>query len=161
MMKDICETCDKEPGSHSFTYLCKTLRPELCEYIFYTCVGDAKKYNDSDGIIKHYKNFLNKMNPDKWIWVFNCDGFGLKHYTEINTIKKLALLVKTFGRIEAIYIVNSPGLLDVVLNIVQPILDKETFGKIKLVKSKDLLENIYLSEDEKNKLKKLLVKKYN
>lgn len=159
-MENICKICAKEPGSHSFTYLCRTQKPDLFEYVFYTCIGDAKKYNDADGIITHYSGLLNKMNPDKWIWVFNCDGFGLKHYTEINTITKLAHLIKSFGRVEAIYLVNAPGLLNLVLKMVQPILDKETFGRIKIVKSHEILEEILLEKNDKTKLNKLLIPKY-
>ena len=108
-MEQICEICVKEPGAHSFTYLCKTNKVNTFEYVFYTCIGDSKRYNDSDGIITHYTNCLNLMNPDKWIWIFNCDGFGMKHYAEIHTITKLAKLIRDYGKVEAIYLVNPPA----------------------------------------------------
>jgi hypothetical protein len=159
-MENICEICAKEPGSHSFTYFCRTQKPNIYEYVFYTCIGDAKKYKDSEGIVAHYSGCLNTMNPDKWIWVFNCDGFGLKHYTEVNTITKLANLVKTFGRVEAIYLVNPPKLLDVFFKIVKPILDKDTYGRIKVVKSQQIVDEVLLEKSDKDKLLKLLVPKY-
>jgi hypothetical protein len=157
---NICEICEKEPGSHSFTYLCRTTNKNIFEYVFYTCIGDSKKYNDPDGIITHYTNCLNTMNPDKWIWVFNCDGFGLKHYTEVSTISRLAHLIKTYGKVENIYIVNSPGLLDIVLKIVRPILDTETYKKIKVINPENLLNSINLENNDHLRLKNLLVRKY-
>jgi hypothetical protein len=159
-MENICSVCAKEPGSHSFTYLCKTNKTELFEYVFYTCVGEAKKYKDAEGIVEHYTKCLNLMNPDKWIWVINADGISAKHYTELKTIKRLALLVKNYGKVENIFVVNAPGLLDIVLKIVKPILDKETFGKIKVIKQDNLIKKIDLSPDDKNTLNNMLIRKY-
>jgi len=159
-MENICSICAAEPGSHSFTYLCKTTNKDCFEYVFYTCIGEAKKYKDSKGIIEHYTNCLNLMNPDKWIWVINADGISAKHYAEMKTIKKLAKLVKEFGRVENIFIVNAPGLLDIVLKVVKPILDKETFGKIKVIKHADLTNKVDLSEDDAKTLKNMVIPKY-
>lgn len=159
-MENICSVCAKEPGSHSFTYLCKTNKADLFEYVFYTCVGEAKKYKDAEGIVEHYTKCLNLMNPDKWIWVINADGISAKHYTELKTIKRLALLVKEYGKVENIFVVNAPGLLDIVLKIVKPILDKETFGKIKVIKQDNLIKKIDLSPDDKNTLNNMLTRKY-
>ena len=159
-MENICSVCAKEPGSHSFTYLCKTNKTELFEYVFYTCIGEAKKYKDAEGIVEHYSKCLNLMKPDKWIWVINADGISAKHYTELKTIKRLALLVKEYGKVENIFVVNAPGLLDIVLKIVKPILDKETFGKIKVIKQDSLIKKIDLSPDDKNTLNNMLTRKY-
>ena len=49
-MKGICETCLKDPTSHSFSKLCEKDKVS----IFYTKPSDAQKYNDIDGIIKKY-----------------------------------------------------------------------------------------------------------
>ena len=159
-MPHICDICEQEPGAHSFTYLCRTTKTNIYEYVFYTCIGDSKRYNDQEGIINHYSNCLKTMNPDKWIWIFNCDGFGLKHYAEINTTKKLAHLIKTFGKVEAIYLVNAPGLLDLVLKAIKPILDAETFGKIKVISPEETLSLMNLENNDLSRLKKLLIKRY-
>ncbi len=159
-MENICSVCAQEPGSHSFTYLCKTNKEGLFEYVFYTCIGEAKKYRDAEGILEHYTKCLNLMNPDKWIWVINADGISAKHYTELKTIKKLAHLVKDYGKVENIFVVNAPGLLDIVLKVVKPILDKETFGKIKVIKQDKLIKNIDLSDENKHTLNSMLTPKY-
>ena len=159
-MDNICDICVKKPGSHSFTYLCKTTKKDLYEYVFYTCIGDSKAYNDADNVVKHYENCLTVMNPDKWIWIFNCDGFEYKHYAEISTIVKLVGLINKIGKIEAIYIVNTCGLLDMLLKVIKPLLDLETFQRIKVIDSVEILNKIDLKPEDKTKIKKLLVTKY-
>ena len=86
-----------------------------------------------------YRKCLEVMNPDSWIWIFNCDGYSLKHYAEIGIAKKLAKLVKEIGKVERIYMINAPALLATVLKMIRPILDENTFGKIKNIKSRSKL----------------------
>lgn len=158
---DICDICEKEPGSHSFVYLCRTNKADIYEYIFYTCIGDVKKYQDIEGTLKHYLNCLTLMNPDKWIWIFNFDGMSGKHYTEITLIKKLTRILKEFGKIENVFLVNPPKLLNVVINLIKPILDKKTFDKILIVKREELTNLLNVSKEDNNKITELLIKKYN
>ncbi len=159
-MTHICNICENEPGSHSFTYLYRTQKKEIYEYVFYTCVGDAKKYNDTSGIMDHYRNTLTTMNPDMWIWVFNCDGFTFRHYTEVNLIKKIAELIRSYGKVEAIYLVNTPSILSLVLNIVKPILGSDIYKKIKSLNPEQAVNEIDLEVGDKISLTDLLVKKY-
>ncbi len=153
-----CDICENEPDSHSFTYLYRTQKKEIYEYVFYTCVG--KKYDDTDNIIPHYRNTLTKMNPDKWIWVFNCDGFTFRHYTEVNLIKKIAELIKSYGKVEAIYLVNTPGLLSLVLHIVKPILGDAIYHKIESLNPEQTVNSINLEVSDKISLTDLLLPKY-
>jgi hypothetical protein len=147
-MENICKTCYEYPGSHSFTYLCKTNDISSNEYIFYTCVGDAILYNDTIGILNHYKNYLEYMNPDKWIWIFNCRNFEMKHYLDVFTITKLANLIKRIGKVKHIYIINYTNLLYLVINMVKPLLNKEIFGKIQIINSNSELFNLLDISDE-------------
>ena len=156
-MENICEICFKFPGSHSFTYLCKTNDVSSNEYIFYTCVNDSILYNDTIGILNHYKNYLEYMNPDKWIWIFNCNGFSMKHYFDIYTIRGLANLIKTYGRVKHIYIINITKLLYLVLQMVKLILDKEMFDKIQIINSNDeLIKLLDISDDNMMKVYNLM-----
>ena len=62
-MKNICEKCYHHPGCHSFSKLC--VLNDI--YVFYTNPGEAKLYNDREGIIKHMENMLQvhiKSNND-------------------------------------------------------------------------------------------------
>jgi hypothetical protein len=156
-MENICEICFKFPKSHSFTYLCKTKDISSNEYIFYTCVADAILYNDTNGIVNHYKNYLEYMNPDKWIWIFNCERFEMKHYLDVYTISRLASLIKKFGKVKHIYIINYTNLIYLLINLVKPILDKETFGKIQIIHSNDkLFDLLDISEEDMIKVKDIL-----
>jgi len=64
-MERVCLTCFEQPSSHSFNCVCETNNKK--EFIFYTKVADAKLYKDKDGILKHYENMLNYVNPESWI----------------------------------------------------------------------------------------------
>lgn len=161
MNNNICEICEKEPGSHSFVYLCRTNNKDLYEYVYYTCIGDVKKYQDTEGTIQHYLNCLTLMNPDKWIWIFNFDGMSTKHYTEITLIKKLTRILKEFGKIENVFLINPPKLLNIVLNLIRPILDKKTYDKILIVNKDELSTKLNVSKEDNDKIKQLLIKKYN
>lgn len=160
MDNSFCDICKVEPGAHSFTYLFRTKRKDIYEYVFYTCVGDARRYGDADNVVKHYENCLNLMNPDSWIWIFNCDGFTMRHYTEFSTIKKLTKAVNDYGKVRDVYLVNSTGFMDLVFKIIKPILDNETFKKIKIIDTPHLLKEIDLYKDDEENLREMLAKKY-
>jgi hypothetical protein len=102
------------------------------------------------------------MNPDKWIWIFNCNGFSMKHYFDVYTIRGLANLIKSYGRVKHIYIINITKLLYLVLKMVKPILDKDIFDKIKIINSNSELFNLLdISEEDLVKVKDLLINKLN
>ena len=125
-MEHICKTCYENPGSHSFTILSsiKSLELDKNIHIFYTKISTAKKYNDSDGILNHYTNYLNYINPDMWIWIVDFDGFEMKHYLEIKTTKRLANLIKSYGKLHQIVIINSNSFVKLLINITKPILSE-------------------------------------
>ena len=160
MDNSFCEVCKKEPGAHSFTYYCRTKKKDIYEYVFYTCVGDARRYGDADNVVKHYQNCLNMMNPDSWIWIFNCDGFTMRHYTELSTIKKLTKAVNEYGKVRDVYLVNSSGFMDLVFKIIKPMLDNETFKKIKIVDHSTLMKELDLHKDDEINLRETIAKKY-
>jgi hypothetical protein len=160
MDNSFCDVCREEPGAHSFTYYCRTQKKDTYEYVFYTCVGDARRYGDADNVVKHYQNCLNMMNPDSWIWIFNCDGFTMRHYMELSTIKKLTKAVNEYGKVRDVYIVNSSGFMDLVFKLIKPILDNETFKKIKIVDTAKLMKELDLNTIDEENLRETLAKKY-
>jgi NAD-dependent dihydropyrimidine dehydrogenase PreA subunit len=56
-ISDICKICEENPGSHSF----KEIKVYDNTSIMYTCPADAKKYNDKEGILLHYRNVLDRL----------------------------------------------------------------------------------------------------
>ena len=100
------------------------------------------------------------MNPDSWIWIFNCDGFTMRHYMELSTIKKLTKAINDYGKVRDVYLVNSSGFMDLVFKIIKPMLDNETFKKIKIVDNATLLKELYLNKDDEINLRETIAKKY-
>ena len=88
-MEHICKICHEDSTSHSFSKLCEIKGVS----VFYTKPADATKYTDTEGILAHYDNML-KHNGDKpWTWIFDSNGFGMKHALEINTGIGIAKLI--------------------------------------------------------------------
>jgi hypothetical protein len=103
----MCEICIKEPGSHSF----ELLKQDNNVNYYYTCPAKASKYWDTPGILNHYREVLDSNNHRPWIWVFDGEGFGLKHSLKIDTALGLIRLLKEqYGdSLMEIHIIN-PGI---------------------------------------------------
>jgi hypothetical protein len=80
-MDKICKKCTMDPQSHSF----RKLSEKNGTIIYYTNPTKAKLYDDTAGILKHYKNALESIGDKKWIWIFDSDGFDLKHAMEVKS----------------------------------------------------------------------------
>jgi len=96
-----CEICRETPGSHSFTKLADTVNGEAC---YYTCPGAALKYNDLEGIIRHYKLELDKLEGKSWVWILDGTGFSLKHAMELQIAIELSMLVERYKVLKIIVI---------------------------------------------------------
>ena len=156
--KDYCYICHQIPFAHSFEVVCRVPRIDnIKEIIFYTKVANAIKYDDSDGIINHYINLLNIVNPEQWIWIFDCDQFGLKHSLELKTAKQLANLISKFGRVKKILVINSNTFINLVYKAIKGFLGDEITKNTIIIKSdektkymNELLQLHLLSEDFNN-----------
>jgi hypothetical protein len=122
-MSYICIKCVNEPGSHSFQKLKETGNGVS---IFYSCPSKAIYYNDNDGILEHYDGMLNDNGNKPWIWIFDSQGFSMKHATNIQLAKNLALLIniKYSKNLKKIIIINSTWHINITLKFVIPFLDK-------------------------------------
>jgi NAD-dependent dihydropyrimidine dehydrogenase PreA subunit len=56
-ISEICKICEENPNSHSF----KEIKVYDNTSIMYTCPANAIKYNDKDGILRHYRNVLDRL----------------------------------------------------------------------------------------------------
>ncbi len=162
-IEDYCITCHNLPSAHSFEVICNVPRKDnLKEVIFYTKVANAIKYDDSEGIINHYENLLNLVNPDQWIWIFDCDQFGLKHSIEIKTAKKIASFISRFGRVKKILVINSNTFINVVYSALNGFLDNQITRNIIMIKSDEKtkymneLLKLHLLSDDFNDLMQLM-----
>ena len=110
-----CEICEQDPSSHSI----KNLGTKNGITYFYTRPSSATKYNDVDGILKHYDGVLSEnTEPD------------LKHLMETKVGICLAKLSQHFGQsqkfshnLQNILIVNPTWHVKTVLDLISPFLN--------------------------------------
>lgn len=126
-LHNLCPICIKEPNSHSFH--------KISNNTFYTCPSQASKYDDTDGILMHYKLFLENHGPNPWIWIFDSKGFELKHMMELQTAYGIvSLLNEKYGKhLIKIIIINPTWHIHSILTIVLPFLNKDIQSLIEIL----------------------------
>ena len=130
-MSFVCKICDEFPNSHSFSKI------EECQgvSVYYTCPAKAIKYNDSAGIIKHYKDTLDSLHGSPWKWIFDSRGFDWKHVTQVSLAIELAKLIssKKYGEsLQEINLLNLNSYGKCMLNLLWNFLSANIQNKIKL-----------------------------
>jgi len=133
LMKNICSTCFKDFTSHSFNKVCDTLEGG---HVFYTKISNGSKYDDTKGIIAHCTNYLNHIKPDKWSWIIDFEGFGIKHTLGMNTGIQLSKLINHYGKLNDLIIINSNSFVEQMLKMIKLILNKEYHKCIKFIHNK-------------------------
>lgn len=133
-MEVICSKCMMDPTCHSF----KKISEKNGVYIYYTNPTKAKLYTDTEGILTHYDNALKQVGNKKWIWIFDSDGFDMKHALEVKTGIGIAELLtdKYANNLVEIKIINPTWHIKTMLKAVMPFLDKVTRDKIKILKDR-------------------------
>ena len=126
-LDNLCHICTKEPNSHSFS--------KISEHNFYTCPAQASKYNDTQGILNHYRLHLEKHGQNPWIWIFDCKGFELKHMLELQTAYGIvSLLNEKYGtHLKKIIVINQTWHIHSILTIIMPFLNKEIQSLIEIL----------------------------
>lgn len=104
-MENICNLCKQNPRSHSFTLLSDYVYKGIDGKLFYTKIANAELYDDTDGIIKHYENYLNFIKPENWIWVIDFDSIELKHTLQFNTTIELSKLITKY-KVNKVIVIN-------------------------------------------------------
>lgn len=133
-METICIKCTMDPTSHSFKKISE--KDGVCTY--YTKPINSKLYTDTDGILSHYDNALKQIGDKKWIWIFDSDGFDLKHAMEVKTGSGIAKLLteKYADNLLEIKIINPTWHIRTMLTAVWPFLSQTTRDKIKILKDR-------------------------
>lgn len=130
-MDKICQTCVMNPTSHSF----RKISEKNNIITFYTNPVKAILYKDNEGIITHYNNALESIGEKKWIWIFDSEGFDLKHAMEIKTGIDIAKLTtdKYGNNLEEIKIINPTWHIRTMLTAMWPFLNEQTKQKINIM----------------------------
>jgi hypothetical protein len=130
IMNKICLKCNEDFTTHSFNCVGHSLDGG---HIFYTKISSASKYDDTEGIYNHCLNYLNYINPEKWSWIIDFEGFGLKHTLGINTGLQLSYLINKFGRLNHIIIINANIFVEQMIKMIKITLNKEYHSCIKFL----------------------------
>jgi len=138
-MEKICEHCNSNPDYHSFNHIYKY---NSNSFMFYTKIIKAKDDEDIDALLNHYKNYLEFVNPDKWSWIINFDGFTIKHLLKINLTVQLGKLIQKYDNLEKIHIINSNKLVANLISTLRPLLGGGLFSKIEFL-DKEQKEKIF------------------
>lgn len=123
-----CPVCAEDPTSHSFKQI-ETLPDGTV--IMYTKPAEASKYWDRDGILFHYDQKLSTLGD--WVWVFDAEDFSFEHMLEVDVAISLAKLIssKYSKTLKKILIVNPSFMVQIMLTIVTPFLNKHIRSLIK------------------------------
>lgn len=136
-MESICKLCLIDPNSHSFNHISKY---DSNSFMFYTKITEAKDDEDESALISHYENYLEFINPDKWIWIINFNGFTFKHLMKVNLTIKLGHLIQKYQNLEKIIIINSNFIVIKLMLTLKPFVGSTLFRKIE-----------FYDEEQKNK----------
>lgn len=132
-MREICLYCYHNPKSHSFKKIKEEVNLNNIGIVsYYTKVADAALYYDTKSIIAHYRNELNRLGNKRWIWIFDGEGFSLKHALNISLAKQMAkLITDDFNeRLDNIIIRNPNFFTNMLLKSLWLFLDKKLKNKI-------------------------------
>lgn len=130
-MENICQKCVTDPLSHSF----RKLVEKNGISVYYTNPSKARLYTDSNGILGHYDRALAELGNKKWMWIFDSEGFDLKHALEVKTGTGIAKLLteKYADNLVEVKIINPTWHIKSMLNVVWPFLETSTKNKIKIL----------------------------
>ena len=133
-METICIKCTMDPTSHSF----KKISEKNGVYIYYTNPTKSKLYTDTDGILSHYDNALKQIRDKKWVWIFDSEGFDLKHALEVKTGTGIAKLLtdKYADNLLEIKIINPTWHIRTMLTAIWPFINQQTRDKIRILKDR-------------------------
>jgi hypothetical protein len=134
-----CNKCLLNPNSHSFRIL--NCSDTTNNPVLYTKIADAENYNDTDGILNHYRELLNLLENREWIWIFDCNDLEIKHCFEIKTSLGIIDILQKNNKNKQILIINSNIFLTIIINSIKLFMDNSISDKIKIFKKdeKDLL----------------------
>ena len=117
----ICKICQESPNSHSFDIL----KEDDKEIVFYSCIANATKPHDHEGIIIHYGGLLANKKDKKWSWVIdgkNCNSKMLSIETALSLMK---LCQEHIDSLVKIILINTNISIKGILNLTYPLLSKK------------------------------------
>ena len=122
----MCLLCDADSTSHSFFKMGRQGGANL----FYTCPGDATDH-ETEGVLTHYREVLERNEGEKWIFIFDAKGFTLYHTTRLASARGLMTIFNEYGdTLEEVRIINANQFVKAMFGTIRPFVSSNTFNKI-------------------------------
>jgi len=128
-----CPICVTDPLAHSF----KKVGEKRGIGMFYSKPSQAKRYNDTAGILAHVDNAL-KAHNKKWICIIDGDQFEAKHLLEFETGMGLMELMftKYVDTLVEVKIINPNIYIRNVMKIFMALIAEEKSSKVTVLDDK-------------------------
>jgi hypothetical protein len=120
-----CRICRETPGSHSFVKLSES---DGVSY-YYTCPAKASRYDDLEGIEEHYRLELSKLNGSSFVWIFDGDGFDMRHVMEIRVGICISKILEEYS-VKRIYVINPSIYVRIIRSMLWGMLSENLRSKI-------------------------------
>lgn len=136
-----CPKCADNPEMHSFTPFGKFGDANL----FYTAPARVLDYKESEEKIINFKKHLDTAKGTPWIWVFDCGGMQMKHYSSTNYTRRLAQILANEheGVLQAIWIIRPNTWIKTVLKFLKSLFKTPLLNKVKIKEGEKL--ELYIS----------------
>lgn len=128
-----CNICQVDPFAHSF----KKVGEKRGIGMFYTKPSQAKRYNDTEGILAHVNGML-AAHGKKWICIIDGDQFDAKLLLELDVGKGLLDLFFTtyFDTLVEVKVINPNIYIRNVMKFMMALLPPDKTSKITVLDDK-------------------------
>lgn len=98
-----CKKCQAHPEFHSFIKFGKFKEAHL----YYTSpVKSLDKNEDGTKLENVLIDVKEETEHKKWIWVLDCEGMGVEHYTELHFNRGIVNLISTDTNLQEIWVIR-------------------------------------------------------
>jgi len=98
-----CSKCIAKPGYHSFVNFARVSDADL----FYTAPAKTEDFNEDGTKLANIKlHVAEETTSGPWIWVMDCAGMELRHYTEFDFNFGLLGLLNEDPRLKEVWIIR-------------------------------------------------------
>jgi len=134
VMNKICEACAVDPMTHSF----KKVAEKKGISVFYTKPAQAKRYDDTEGILAHADKALEPYKEKKWMCIIDGDQFDAKYSVEVKTGMGLMelFLTKYVDTLVEIKVINPSIYMRSIVKMMSATLSEDKLSKITMLDDK-------------------------
>ena len=118
---NLCTICNLNPSSHSFQRI-PSQNTDI--QLYYSCPAKATKYFESEGVVEHFRSYFKEIGQEPWAYILDCEGYSLRHTTQIQTSLKLVEMAKKTS-LKKVWIINYAWPFNIMLNAVLAFLPQD------------------------------------